>query len=82
MEFDYQAVQSVQVRDGVVTQEDVVWWHGEDGAELINLKAPGQLRHEWENIVDFPLVYSLNEPSYELDNNGYAVYDYKYPYND
>lgn len=82
MEFDYQVVQSVQVRDGIVTQEDVVWWYGEDGAELVNLKTLPQRKYEWENIVRFPLVYSLNEPSYEIDNNGYAVYDYKYPYND
>lgn len=82
MTIDYESVHSVRVRDGIVYQSSVVWWHGEDGPIRINLKAPHLLMPEWENIVRFPLIYSLQEPLCEIDNDGFAVYDYEYPYKD
>lgn len=80
--IDYEKILAVQVRDGIVDQSSVVWWHGEDGPQQVNLKKPYMLIQEWENIVRFPLIYSLQEPLYEIDNDGFAVYDYDYPYKD
>lgn len=82
MIIEYERILSVQVRDGVATHSSKVWWHGEDGPELVDLTKPYQLSQEWENIFTFPLVYSLQEPTYELDVEGFAVYDYEYPYKD
>lgn len=80
MTINYRAIQSVQIRDGVATQTSKVWWHGEDGPEIVNLDLHFNFDDEWENLIHFPQIYSLNKPQYQIDNNGFAVYDYEHPY--
>lgn len=55
-----------QVRDGSVTEDDKVWWHGEWGPELVSLDNDHK-----RNIKEYPQVYSIEEPRYRV------IYEYQ-----
>ena len=54
--FGLKKVKTYPVKDGVVTEEDQVWWHAEDGPELVKVK-----EHK-NNLTRYPMVYSIHQP--------------------
>lgn len=48
------------VKDGFVTEDDMVWWHGE--TDLIHTRV-GDPSH-FHNVKECPNVYSIQKPRY------------------
>ena len=54
--FGLKKAKTYPVKDGVVTEEDQVWWHAEDGPELVKVK-----EHK-DNLSRYPMIYSIHKP--------------------
>jgi hypothetical protein len=51
------------VRDGVVSQDTMVWWRGNIGPKLVNANSGTH----WNNIKEFPHLYQLAKPHTKLE---------------
>ena len=48
------------VRDGVVGENDLVWWRYAHGPKQVKANL------HWTNIEEFPELYQLEEPSFSI----------------
>ena len=53
-------INTLPVRDGIVTKEDIVWWRGDEGAEQVGAK------DHWDNIKRWPFLYQRKQPVVKL----------------
>jgi hypothetical protein len=58
--FGLTRVDTLPVRDGVVSKETMVWWRGEHTCERVKAE------RDWINIRNYPQAYSLEEPNYRI----------------
>jgi len=49
-----------KVRDGYVSLDDMVWWHGNEGPEYDKVSV------QIENIKSYPEYYSIEKPEYTI----------------
>lgn len=52
----------LEVRDGVVNKDSMVWWRCEHGPEYVRASSS----NHWENIRNYPNAYQLAEPDYKI----------------
>lgn len=69
----YDKIISVEIRDGVVTEDSVVWFHYDDvpPEQMLAKNAP------WSLLVAFPDYFSREKPTYKITSSGNTVYDYE-----
>ena len=53
-------INTLPVRDGIVTKEDIVWWRCDEGAEQVKAK------DHWDNIKRWPFGYQRKQPVVKL----------------
>ena len=53
-------IETLPVRDGIVTENDEVWWRCDEGAELVKAK------DHWDNIKRCPFYYQRRKPVVRL----------------
>ena len=58
--FGLKKVKTFPVKDGVVIEDDQVWWHAETGPELVKVK-----EHK-NNLSRYPLIYSIHKPKTKI----------------
>ena len=50
----------LKIRDGYVSLDDMVWWHGEEGPKYDKVSI------QIENIKRYPEYYSIEKPAYTV----------------
>ena len=58
--FNLRRVETLPVRDGRVSKQDMVWWRHLDSPQHV------LARDHWRNIQEFHRIYSIKEPKYTL----------------
>ncbi len=53
-------INTLPVRDGIVTKEDIVWWRCDEGAKQVKAK------DHWYNIKGWPSGYQRKQPVVKL----------------
>ena len=53
-------INTLPVRDGIVTKEDIVWWRGDEGAEQVRAE------DHWDHIKIWPFLYQRKQPVVKL----------------
>lgn len=60
--FGLTRVETLPVRDGVVSKTCKVWWRYEEGPEQVVAGDPSH----WGNIRDYPSAYQLAKPQIKM----------------
>ena len=60
IEVNSSVEEMLKIRDGYVSLDDMVWWHGEEGPEY------GKVSIQIENIKRYPEYYSIEKPEYTI----------------
>lgn len=53
--------ETIQVRDGMLSRGEMVWWRCVDGPEHVNSE------YDWRNIIAYPQAYSINKPKIKVE---------------
>lgn len=75
MDVDYARIVAVEVRDGVVTKDSLVWMHYSDSPpqQMLALQ-------DWPLVLQCPLYCSISPPNFTVNEDGETVYEYEDPY--
>ena len=60
--FGLKHIESLPVRDGIITRNQKLWWRSKNGPELVSAE------NHWLNINDNPDLYQLNQPKIKYED--------------
>lgn len=67
--MDYKHVLTVQLKDGVVTPESMVWVHWTDVPPEYE-----KAEYHWRDIVEAGDWFSIEKPEYTISEDGETIY--------